>query len=187
MEWLDGRRTMAISDRIVALYERCYSRPPWSETSQQLADYAGKLAEAATRPGFTALTVTGADTDEDSDAGRRRLLGVCYGWPTRDVRDGERVHSAVISAFGADRAAELIGGAFAVAELFVDPDAQRQGIGRRLMRTMVDEHETAWLVTHTHAPAARLYRSLGWEEQGLLPADFYRRLRLSLFTLGNSR
>lgn len=41
----------------------------------------------------------------------------------------------------------------------------------------------AWLITYARSPAARLYRSLGWRDQGPLPADLYPRLRLSLFTL----
>lgn len=52
---LDGRRTMAIADRITALYRSCYRRPPWSETPEQMASYDDKLARAAARPGFTAL------------------------------------------------------------------------------------------------------------------------------------
>ncbi|WP_158581431.1 GNAT family N-acetyltransferase [Actinomadura spongiicola] len=172
MERLDGQRAMAISEQIIDLYHRCYSRPPWSETPQQLSDYPGKLADATARPGFTAITVM--DTEQ--------LVGMTYGWPTRNVRHDDRMERAVVSAFGPDRADELIGGAFAVAELFVDPDAQGRGIGRRLMENIVDGRDAAWLVTHAQAPAAHLYRSLGWKERGPLPGDVYR-LRLSLFTL----
>lgn len=119
---LDGRRTMAIADRITALYRSCYRRPPWSETPEQMASYDDKLARAAARPGFTALAAVAPHAAAGN--GRRRLLGVCYGRPTPALSDDDRVHHAVTRAFGAARAARLIGGAFAVAELFVHPDAK---------------------------------------------------------------
>jgi GNAT superfamily N-acetyltransferase len=176
VERLDGPRTMAISDRVFDLYRRCYTRPPWSETPHQLAEYPAKLAAATRRPGFTAMTII----DDE------RPVGLSYGWPTLDPRNGDRMEKAVVAAFGAARAEALIGGAFAVAELFVDPDVQGRGIGRRLLEGMVRDKDAAWLVTHPPAPAARLYRKLGWKEQGPLPAASHR-LPLSLFTLtGNT-
>ncbi|WP_067822631.1 GNAT family N-acetyltransferase [Actinomadura kijaniata] len=171
---LDGADMTAIADRVSALYRRCYRLPPWSESPRQLADYHGKLLLAARRTGFTALTLTERD----------RLLGVCYGWPMPDALDGDRVHDAVVAAFGPERAAALVGGSFTVAELFVDPGAQGRGVGRGLLEEAVRGRRSAWLLTYAGSPAARLYRRLGWRDRGLMPADMYEGHRLSLFTLG---
>ncbi|AWS43868.1 GNAT family N-acetyltransferase [Streptosporangium sp. 'caverna'] len=172
MDRLDGARTLAVAADVNALYQVCYSAPPWSETPEQLAAYGGQLAGATGRPGFTALTIRDHD----------RLLGICYGWPTPEDLSGNTIYDGIIEAYGAARAIALTQGAFEVAELFVHPDAQGQGLGRRLLRAMVAGRPTAWLITSPQTPAARLYRTLGWQEEGPLPADLYPQLRLSVFT-----
>ncbi|MEU3169187.1 GNAT family N-acetyltransferase [Streptosporangium sp. NPDC006930] len=177
MDRLDGPRTLAATAEVGALYQACYSAPPWSETPEQLAAHDDKLADATGHPGFSALTIRDHD----------RLLGVCYGWPTPEDLSGNSLYGGIIEAFGAVRAAALTQDAFEVVKLFVHPDAQGQGIGRRLLRAAVADWPRAWLITSPQTPAARLYRALGWQEEGPLPAGLYPRLRLSVFTFSQPR
>ncbi|MFI7641730.1 GNAT family N-acetyltransferase [Nonomuraea sp. NPDC049400] len=169
----DGPGIAPLSAQIIDLYQRCYAAPPWSETPEQLGAYPAKLAASAALPGFSALT-----TSDHTG----RLTGVCYGWPTPADLTGNRIYDALITAFGLPATTELTRGAFEVAELFVHPDHQGQGIASHLLTRMTAGWPTAWLITSPHAPAASLYRKLGWRELGPLPDDFYPQLRASVFT-----
>jgi len=58
--------------------------------------------------------------------------------------------------------------------LFVDPEYERNGIGRALHDTMLNwyfGHTTAtiWLSTGQHTRAATFYRTCGWSEVCILP------------------
>ncbi|WP_214415125.1 GNAT family N-acetyltransferase [Sphaerisporangium fuscum] len=172
----DAEAAAPLSAEIVQLYGLCYSAPPWCETPDQLQAYPGKLAASLARPGFAAWT---AHDDED------RLTGVCYGWPTPDDLPKNRIYDSVIRSLGAAATGALVRGAFEVAELFVHPRAQGRGIGRALLTAATADRPSAWLITCPEAPAARLYRSMGWRHIGLLPADFYPQLRLAVFGLHN--
>lgn len=69
--------------------------------------------------------------------------------------------------------------ATAIAELFVDPEAQGKGIGKALLSAAVDGRPSAWLITLPDSPAAALYRAMGWRQAGRLPTD----PALTVFTL----
>jgi ribosomal protein S18 acetylase RimI-like enzyme len=73
---------------------------------------------------------------------------------------------------------EIVG--FAIADLydhniwalFVHPDFERQGIGRKLHDMMMDWYfsqtkDTVWLGTAPNTRAAIFYRNAGWKENGL--------------------
>lgn len=173
---LDGRAALGIGEEIAGLYQCCYTDPPWSETPVQLAGYPGKLAASTRRPGFAAWIVRG----------HGRLAGICYGWPTPSELSGNRIYATLIRAAGAEGAAVLTRGAFEVAELFVHPAHQGRGLGRTLLARAVAGRDTAWLITHPGAPAARLYERLGWRRDVDLPADFYPQLPMSVYTLGRA-
>ncbi|MGW0200769.1 GNAT family N-acetyltransferase [Nonomuraea sp. NPDC003201] len=128
---------------------------------------------------FANYSQLGFATTDDAD----RLTGVCYGWPTPDELSGNRVYDALVTAFGLPAATALTRGAFEVVELFVHPGHQGQGIGARLLDGMTAGRPSAWLITDPGAPAAGLYRRLGWREAGPLPAGFYPQSRASVFTL----
>ncbi len=58
--------------------------------------------------------------------------------------------------------------------LFVDPEGEGQGLGARLLDKACADlkasgFHTVWLSTDPDTRAARLYRKLGWSDQGLLP------------------
>lgn len=173
---LDGRATLEISTEVAGLYRDCYAHPPWSETPEQLAAYPEKLAASTGREGFAAWIMR--------DGGR--LAGVCYGWPTPADLSGSRIYTTLIRAAGAERAAALTRNSFELAELFVHPAHRRRGLGETLLARAVAGWESAWLITHPGAPAARLYRRLGWRQDVALPADFYPQLPMSVYILDRS-
>jgi GNAT superfamily N-acetyltransferase len=170
----DGAGIAEMSGQIIDLYRECYAAPPWSETPEQLDAYPAKLAAAADRPGFSALTAH----DEGG-----RLDGVCYGWPTPADLTRNHLYDTLAETFGAATVTAFTRNALEVAEIFVRPGCQGQGIGRRLLTRLTDGWPAAWLITSPHVPAADLYRRLGWREVGPLPAGFYPRLPLSVFAL----
>lgn len=159
MERLDGPGCLAISAEITGLYRRCFSEPPWYETEDDFAAFPGKLARDVERPGFAAW----AERDGD------RLAGVCFGWPTPADLTGVPIYEELQRSFGPAVVARITQGAFEVVELFVHPDAQGRGIGRRLLEAAVAGWPRAWLLTSPRAPAARFYRALGWQRIGALP------------------
>ncbi|MEV5829788.1 GNAT family N-acetyltransferase [Spirillospora sp. NPDC052242] len=168
---LNGEETLRFSDEIAGLYRDCYARPPWSESPEELAAYPGKLAASAGRPGFAAWIARD----------RGALAGVCYGWPTPPDLAGSDLYTTIIRAAGAERAAAITRNAFELAELFVHPGHRGRGLGEALLTLAVDGWDTAWLITHPGAPAARLYRRLGWRRSVTLPADFYPRLTMAVY------
>ncbi|WP_433235934.1 GNAT family N-acetyltransferase [Actinomadura nitritigenes] len=171
---LDGKAALSLRAEIAELYRRCYELPPWSETPAQIAAYPGKLAASARRPAFAAWLVRVRD----------ELAGICYGWPTPHELPNDRIYAMLTRAAGADRALALTRGAFEVAELFVHPDHRGRGLGEALLTSAVAGWDSAWLITHPGAPAARLYRRLGWRQALALPADFYPQLPMAVYTLG---
>ncbi|MGW0067243.1 hypothetical protein ACWDUI_07215 [Streptosporangium sandarakinum] len=57
----DVAGAIRLSADVVALYERCYGAPPWSETPERLRAHPTRLARPLTRPGFTAWTAHDGD------------------------------------------------------------------------------------------------------------------------------
>lgn len=173
---LNGDEALGFADEIAGLYRTCYADPPWSETPAELAAYPGKLAASASRPGFRAWVA------RDGEG----LAGVCYGWPTPADLAGSDIYATLIRTVGFEYAAKLTRDAFELAELFVHPDHRGRGLGKALLTQTINGWNTAWLITHPDAPAARLYRRLGWRRSVTLPDDSYPRLTMAVYTLGHS-
>ena len=70
--------------------------------------------------------------------------------------------------------------------MFVHPAHRSRGLGGTLLTGAVANWVSAWLITHPGAPAARLYRRLGWRQDVALPADFYPQLPISVYILDRS-
>ena len=174
---LDGQGVQRVHREVVELYRNCYAAPPWSETPIQMAGYPDKLTTSLTRPGFRAWAI----------GDRTHPTGICYGWPTPVDLSGNRIYATLIRAAGAEAAAALTRGAFEIAELFVHPAHQGRGLGKALLTRAVAGWDTAWLITHPGAPAARLYQRLGWRRHVELPADFYPQLPMSVYVLDRTR
>lgn len=103
------------------------------------------------RRGFVAVTAV----DDD-------LIGFGYGYLGRP---GEWWHDVVARALGRDAARHWLREPFELAELHVVPDRQGQGVGRRLLDTLLASSGGSTVVLSTHdrdSPARKLYRSVGF-------------------------
>ncbi|UBU11567.1 GNAT family N-acetyltransferase [Nonomuraea gerenzanensis] len=147
---------------VIALYRRCYADPPWSETPEQLDAYPDRLTRTLEHPSFNAWV----ERDHEGE-----LIGICYGWPTPADLSGNRIYDMLTRSLGAPAVSNLTAGSFEVVELFVHPEARGRGIASALLTQAVAGWPRAWLITSPQAPAARLYRRLGWREAGPLPGD----------------
>jgi ribosomal protein S18 acetylase RimI-like enzyme len=109
------------------------------------------------RSGLTVVAAVDAD-----DA----LVGVAYGYVGRRGQWWhDHVRAALTDALGPDAAASWLDGAFEVCELHVRPTAQRLGLGRTLLDTLLalQPARTAVLTTPDAETRARgFYRTAGW-------------------------
>ena len=90
------------------------------------------------------------------------LLGFGYGYRGRA---GEWWHDVVAAALGRDDARRWMSSAFELAELHVDPARHGEGLGRRLLGSVLGAATGATVVLSTHdrdSPARSLYRSVGF-------------------------
>ncbi|MCT2583813.1 GNAT family N-acetyltransferase [Actinophytocola gossypii] len=169
------RRTDAIqlgrhAHRLETLYRRCFSAPPWQESAERLAGFPGRLTAHLGRDGFAGLVAISGG----------HLVGAVYGWPAGPhLATGTAFDDALAAAVTPDVASRLVAPALVVAELMVDPEHQRQGIGRALLIRFTAGWPSAWLCTHADAPAADLYRRTGWHEEAAFVVEEYP---LVLFT-----
>jgi ribosomal protein S18 acetylase RimI-like enzyme len=95
---------------------------------------------------------------EDAD----RPLGFCYGYVSAP---GQWWNGEVRRAIGEQRALALLDGALEIAELHVDPPAQRQGLGRALLYAVADgagEPHAVLTTEATNGRARALYASAGF-------------------------
>jgi len=163
------RRTDAIrlgrhAGQLEGLYRRCFTEPPWRESSERLAGFPDRLTAHLGRDGFDGLVA-----EEEG-----RLVGTVYGWPAGPtLESGNHFDDALSAAVTPAVTARLVAPALVVAELMVDPGHQRRGIGRRLLTRFVEGWTTAWLCTHPEAPAAGMYRRDGWREELAFHVDGY--------------
>ncbi len=111
------------------------------------------------RPGLT--TVAAVDEQD-------RLVGIAYGYVGgRGQWWHDHVHAALAAALGRAQADAWLTGAFEVCELHVRPEAQRTGLGRELLDTLLHDQpsDTAVLTTPDADTRARgFYRAAGWTD-----------------------
>ena len=116
----------------------------------------GYAIQHTERPGFRAVGAF-AQTPEGE-----RLIGFGYGYL---VAPGQWWHDQVRAALDRRTAKKWLPGAFEVCELHVHPDAQSQGLGRRLLHALVEglPHPAALLSTpDADTKAFRLYHADGF-------------------------
>ena len=153
---MDAFELSAYAGQLERLYRECFSTPPWSEPEERLAGFQDRFARHLSNPGAGGVIVSDGDD----------LVGTVYGWPAdRELATGSPFDDALAAAAPPEIAARLVAPAVVVAELMVDPRHQRRGIGRALLTRYVDEWPAAWLATRADAPAARMYRQEGWQQE----------------------
>ena len=163
------RRTDAIqlgrhATQLEALYRRCFTEPPWRESPERLAGFPSRLTAHLGRSGFDGLVAVA----------NGHLVGAVYGWPAGPrLAAGSTFDDALAAAVSPEVARRLVAPALIVAELMVDPEHQRMGIGRSLLTRFTSGRPSAWLCTHPDAPAARMYRQEGWREETKFEVDEY--------------
>ena len=141
---------------LLAIYHAAFTGPPWHETAASVAAHSPTMLERLHRP---QTHVVVAESGE-------RLLGAAYGWPAPATLPDADLYHRIAAAAGPQVVAErLTAPAFEIVELIVHPDAQRRGLGRRLLDTL-RAGRPAWLLTHADSAAAEFYRALGWSVRG---------------------
>lgn len=138
-------------ESIVDLYRRAFGSPPYTRSPAQVAAFREELRTHVQRDGFTAFQATaGGD-----------LLGFGYGYTTSPRH---RWHQNVLASLG-PRAGRWLTDSFAFAELAVDPDVQRFGLGRALHDQVLTAQPHPRAVLSTLAaptPARAMYATAGW-------------------------
>ncbi|MET8152508.1 GNAT family N-acetyltransferase [Actinoplanes sp. NPDC049668] len=134
---------------LVELYSLVYSEPPYNEGPEQFAWFRGHMRGELDRPGFSLVL---ANDDE-------RLVGAAYGWTmaagswwsTADRIPGPEIHDA-------DK--------FAVKEWIVHPRSRNAGIGRELLRRLLDgrDERYATLSSDPRSEARAMYARMGWRQ-----------------------
>jgi GNAT superfamily N-acetyltransferase len=92
------------------------------------------------------------------------VVGFGYGY---HGRPGDWWHDVVARAVGRRDAREWLSDSFELAELHVHPSHHGQGIGRRVLETVVSQATGTTIVLSTHdreSPARLLYRSVGFTD-----------------------
>lgn len=142
--------------QLVVMYRRCFTEPPWDESTERLAGFPDRLTGHLGRGGVGGLLAVNEG----------QLAGAIYGWPAGpELASGSSFDDALAAAVTPAVAGRLVAPALVVAELMVDPAHQRRGIGRSLLTRFVEGWPSAWLCTHPQAPAAGMYRRGGWREE----------------------
>jgi GNAT superfamily N-acetyltransferase len=114
------------------------------------------------RRGFVAVAAFDDELATDTLDSGDDLVGFGYGYLGRR---GEWWHDVVVNALGPELGRRWMSDAFELAELHVRPQRQAQGVGRRILDTVIDRAGGATMVLSTHdreSPARRLYRSRGF-------------------------
>jgi acetyltransferase len=138
--------------------------------TRELAAFLREALEA----GMALGQLAGGDTEQAVaetigalEPGRRLLFGA--------FRGDELVGTAQLERAGAANGRHRA----EVQRVVVRADAQRQGVGRELMRAVEaaatgGEITLLWLTTHDRTPACAFYERLGYERLGVMP-DYSRR------------
>jgi GNAT superfamily N-acetyltransferase len=146
---------------VMTVYRRAFLDVHEADPARAEADRAAHARTHVHRPGLRVVAALAEDPDLPIE--RAPLVGVAYGQPGAR---GQWWHDTVVAALPAGVAQEWFSDCFEVVELHVLPEYQGRGLGRRLLRELLDGcgRRTAALsaLELPDSPARRLYASEGF-------------------------
>lgn len=143
----------SLRKEIVSVYGAAFSQPPYFEKDYQIRDFEATLERHLKRPGFKAWIARVGPQGS--------MVGFSYGYASRP---GSWWYEHVARGMHQEVMAEWLIDAFELVELAVMPDWQGQGIGSRLLDTLLEglTYHTAVLSTWPGTKAEKLYLRRGW-------------------------
>lgn len=141
-------------DGAFELLTAAFAGPPYAYPPERLAARLAAWDRLLGESGFRCV--------EARRAGR--LVGIAWGWPTRGLVDGlyAGLYRTMRASLGP---AMLLLRGTEVVEVAVDPAAQGEGIGGRLLERLTDDGP-GWLLARADAPASGWYQRRGWRPVG---------------------
>lgn len=152
---VSGSRLLSYAEGVRTVYLDAFGGAPWGEGPEHADGYLRRLAEDATRPGFTAALALDGET----------VLGWATAWTTPLPFPTGRCYPQIAAALGADRTAAWLCGAREVDELAVASRARGTGAGAGLLDAVTGDRADGrcWLLTSVAAGEARtFYERAGW-------------------------
>jgi GNAT superfamily N-acetyltransferase len=142
---------------VARVYAAAASAGPLSSDPSMARAFAALYSWARTLPGAASVTAR--------DGAKLVGFGYGYSWDWDSMTDPWSRELRELLG----EAAAAIDESFSVVLLAVVPEAQRKGLGRKLLNALVDQadEKVAWLQAPVgDSPARRLYESAGWTELG---------------------
>jgi GNAT superfamily N-acetyltransferase len=146
---------------VMTVYRRAFLDLHERNPARAESERAAHARTHVYRPGLRVVAALAPDPDLPPD--RAPLVGVGYGQPGAR---GQWWHDTVVAALPAEQAATWFSDVFEIVELHVLPEFQGRGLGRRLLRDLLDGcgRRTAALsaLELPDSPARQLYAAEGF-------------------------
>ncbi len=164
--WTPDQMASRLPD-VMTVYRRAFLDLHEADPARAEAERAAHARTHVSRPGLRVVAALAPADDLPADPAALSesgpLVGIGYGQPGSR---GQWWHDTVVSALPADVAQEWLSDTFEIVELHVLPEYQGSGLGRRLLRELLDDcgRRTAALsaLELPDSPARRLYASEGF-------------------------
>ena len=158
--WTPAQMAERLPD-VMTVYRRAFLDLHEPDPARAELDRTAHARTHVHRPGLRMIAALAPDPDLPPD--RAPLVGVAYGQPGAR---GQWWHDTVVAALPPDVANDWLSDVFEVVELHVLPEYQARGLGRRLLRELLDGcgRRTAALsaLELPASPARRLYAGEGF-------------------------
>jgi GNAT superfamily N-acetyltransferase len=138
-------------DELLPVYVEVYSEPPYSRGPKDFEGFRSRYEQQSSMPGFELITATAAEGLAGFTYGLPFLAGRWWRgaleMPPPEVKDAPK---------------------FAIVELVVRRAYRGQGLGRKLMDTLLSQRpeKYATLLANPLAPARTMYERWGWRQVG---------------------
>jgi GNAT superfamily N-acetyltransferase len=154
IDLLNADQTRPLIDEIIEVYQAAFSPAPYSETTPDFWNFAGRLSFYTQQPGFRCAVAR--------PPGAERIVGFVFGY---SGLTGSWFYNLALKHVSASLMGEYLDDFFEFAEFGLLPAWQRQGIGGRLHDTLLAGlgQRTACLLTpQVETNALHLYLKRGW-------------------------